>query len=212
MPEYCQVETIVQCNQQTFQLALEQLAKFLSQLGYEHTELIPWFSQITWPSSDEERDAHILLLPKMIVLSRLKPLPCAGLEILIQRGTNPISSDDGWLKLSILFDAEIVKDISTGIYKPEVGKTLWYLLQQLAGVFRDGGIYFTDEWQEGRVLWTVAGMRQEVNLWAFDLALVPKTLTSRFGVTPKVFQRIALDDWVGFARSDRWARLPWDGE
>ncbi|MGB8347218.1 MAG: hypothetical protein WCD86_20190 [Ktedonobacteraceae bacterium] len=211
MPEYCQVETVVQCNQHTFQLALEQLSKFLSQLGYKHTELIPWISQITWSSSDEDRDAHILNLPKTIVLNRLEPLPCAGLEVLIQRDVNPISSNDGWLKPGILFDAETVRDISTGRYKPEVGKTLWYLFQQLAGVFREGGIYFTDEWQEGRVVWTVAGLRRELNLWAFDLALIPNTLAIRFGTTPEVMQRIDLGDWIGFARSDRWPRLPWNG-
>lgn len=209
MPEYCQIETIVQCNQQTFPLALDQLSQFFSRLGYEHSELVSWISQITWPSADEERSVDILNLPKMIALNRLKPLPCAGLEVLIERGTNPIASDDGWLKPSILFDAAAIRDTSTGIYKPEVGNTLWSLFPQLAGMFRDGGIYLTDEWQEGRVLWAIAGIRQEVNPWAFDLALIPKALTHRFGLTPKIFQQTALNNWVGFARGDRWTRLPW---
>jgi hypothetical protein len=212
MPEYFQVEKIEQVNQQTFQLALDKLSKFFSQLGYEYAELIPWISQITWPSFDEDRSVYTLHLPKLIVLNKLEPLPCAGLEVLIERNTNPTSSEEGWLEFKILFDAETIEDVSTGIYRPEVGKPLWYLFQQLASVFIEGGIYFTDEWQEGRTPWTIADIKQEINLWAFDLALVPKALISRFGETPEIFQHIALDDWVGFARGDRWTRLPWDSK
>jgi len=209
MPEYAQVETTMQCSQQTLQLVLEQFTQMLHSLRYESTELISWLRQITWPPFDEEGSVDFLISPTSIYLGESDILRCAGLQILIRKNSKPGFSEDGWLTLSIFFDAESLREKGTGFYLSKVGRRLWMLLQQVAGVFKNGGVYFTDEFQEGQTVRALISPAQDKDLWAFDLALVPDHLINYFGEVPELFQRVTTNNWIGFARRDRWVILPW---
>jgi hypothetical protein len=208
MPEYCQIQMAIKCTEQEYRSTWERFEKLLSTFGYDHKILLSELFQSSWPV-DEEVGGDILLMPALIGSDQVGKIACAGLEVQIRTEPGTPFVEEGWVILNILFEAEQIRTASHSQYIAGVGRILWFLMEVTSRTFGGWGVYLTDEWQEGRTIYSLTSGSNDGAIWNFDLALIPFALVDRFSRMPQEFERTDLEAQVGFAQRERWLRLPW---
>ena len=209
MPEYAQVQTYATCDEHTFTNVVHRYKTALARIGCRDQRIMTWLTQISWPVSDDDSFGDIYA--SSFVLSPGSPteIVCAGMDVSLYLNSAVISLEEqpAWVAFNLLFDAATLKEHTISIYRAGLGRSLWHIMSELAAMFNEVGVYFTNEWQENRS-WraVVEGMGDP---WLFDLAIFPRALAKHFEMVPPGFQGTVVESGFGFAQSNRWETLPW---
>ncbi len=210
MPEYVQIQTYATCDRRIFHSVLQLYRETLEQrLGCNDPQLIAWFSQINWPTSEEDSFGDIYASSFELAPEKSGKITCAGMDVSLytQLAVPVLENRPDWVGFNLLFDAASLRKDHTSIYKPEVGAIIWYIMSELGRSFREVGVYLTDERQDN-LAWRA--LAEEVgDPWSFDLAIFPREQAERFSTVPAGFKGTMVERDFGFAQENRWATLPW---
>lgn len=209
MPEYVQIQTYATCTQKTFTQVLQLYKEALARAGCKDQQVLSWFSQITWPASDDDPFGDIYASSFMIEPEDTSSIESAGIEVslYLHSAVPSIEQQPFWLGFNLLFAVDTVKEHALSTYKVGVGATLWHIMSELIIPAHELGIYFTDDWQENRTWRALTEDREDP--WFFDLAIFPRTLADHFSMVPAGFQGTVVDHSFAFAPANRWEQLPW---
>lgn len=212
MTGYIQIQTYATCdkrNTHTFISIIERFRDTLQRLGCKDEQVLEWFLQISWPSSDDDGFGDIYASSFELNPEGSEPITCAGVDVslYIQSAVPSIDEPPAWVGLNLLFDADQLKANLHSTYKKGVGKSIWKIMQELATTFREVGVYLTDDWQSNHA-WR-ALVEQSGDPWIFDLGIFPRQHAERFAMIPSGFQGTVIEGDFGFAQENRWDQLPW---
>jgi hypothetical protein len=211
MPDYIQIQTYATCDKLTFEDVLARYRDVLERLGCNDRQLLAWLSQIAWPSSEEDGFGDIYASPFTLTAGG-GTVTCAGTAVSLytEQGVPTQEIRPAWLGLNLLFEADSLRIEHSSLYRPEISATLWHIMRELEGSFREIGAYLTDEWQEN-LAWRALA-EETGSPWAFDLAIFPREQAEPFAVVPAGFQGTMVGRDFGFAQENRWMVLPWQAD
>ena len=207
VPDYIQIQTYATCDKWTYQEVIARYRDVLERLGCDDQQLLEWLSQISWPTSEEDSFGDIYAAS--FTLTTGGTLSCAGMDISLysEAGAPTMEVRPAWLGFNLLFDAYSLRQEHSSLYKPEVVAPIWHVMRELESVFREIGVYLTDEWQENQAWRALA--EETGNPWSFDLGIFPREQAEHFAVVPAGFQGTLVERDFAFAQENRWTTLPW---
>ena len=114
------------------------------------------------------------------------------------------SFTENWIAFDLLIEAD---DLRHEDYFEKTYDLIEVLVFEMFKEFRQTGIYFTDEAQDGQ---DFEGLRtnNSLKLWQFDYALVPLTLKHIYKDIPSSHKGIERDNCLVFYDKDRWKKSP----
>lgn len=209
MPEYAQIQTYAECDEDAFYNMTEQYRGVLEQLKCTNTAMLDWLTDMQWPTSDDDDFGDIYAASFTLTPHDAQPILCAGMDVAIYTAipVHSLEEQFPWVGINILFDMADLHADSTSVYKAGVGASLWQIMGELAQVFHEVGVYFTNEWQENRSWRAIIEDTREP--WSFDLGIFPRELADHFSHIPVGFQGTVTPQSFGFAQTNRWLTLPW---
>jgi hypothetical protein len=123
------------------------------------------------------------------------------------------AGENDWLEsiqLGFFFEIELFHEPQQLPFKPAGAHLIWFLLQQIASVFPEKGVYATNEAQVYHPLEALEDIT--VDFWSFEAALVPKGNPYVSQSIPSIFAQKDEHDFLGLARKDLFPILPWQQE
>jgi hypothetical protein len=114
------------------------------------------------------------------------------------------SFNDNWMTCDLLIEAE---DLRRSDYFEKSYDLVESLTFEMFREFRQTGIYFTDEAQDGQ---DFDGLRtnDQSKLWQFDYAVVPLTLRHLYKDIPSTHGVIERDNALEIFYKERWKKSP----
>ena len=114
------------------------------------------------------------------------------------------SFKDNWMTCDLLIEAE---DLRRGEYFKKSYHVVEALTLEMFREFKQTGIYFTDETQDGR---DFDGLRtnDQSELWQFDYAVIPLTLRHLYKDIPSTHEVIERDNALEIFYKERWNKSP----
>ncbi len=206
-----QVQTYASCTQDTFSDVIMRYHHALTHLGCTDTQVLAWLTSITWPSSDDDNFGDIYAAPVTLAPANHEHITCSGIEVSLyaQSAIPTIEEPPSWVGFNLLLDTQQFKQEIIAPCSAEIGFTVWHILRTLHNTFKELGAYLTDQWQEN-LTWRCL-VENIGDPWAFELGIFPRSLSEHFKMVPAGFEGTLVDGSFGFAQSNRWVTLPWNG-
>jgi len=109
------------------------------------------------------------------------------------------SITDNWVGCELLIKTEMIR---RGEYLPSTYDFIRSLAIEMQIEFKQTGIYFTDEAQDGQDFDGIRGDKDK--LWQFDYALIPLTLETTYLSTPTTHKIVKNENYLEAFYIDRW--------
>ncbi len=208
MPEYSQIQTYIKYNEETFNEVLIKARDLFLEFGINKNLLDNWIKDISWKVEDNGF---------VYTGCNFKPQKINCLNTDIELQICPLIS--GFLpeefyyvvKIELLFHTDEIEYSRTNKLTKEIGQIIWKSLNKFWDYFKETGIYFTDEAQDGRALDTIHSNNSK-DLYEFDLAIIPNKYEKLYENISTEFTCKKLSDALVIARTCRWETLPWDAK
>ena len=114
---------------------------------------------------------------------------------------------DNWIGCALLIEAEELRNFTDGkfySYTYDLVRTLTFEMQK---EFKQTGVYFTDEAQDGSDFDGIRSNEME-KLWQFDYATIPSTLESLYSPKPTTHNCKRQGNYIEAWHEDRWKDCP----
>lgn len=179
---------------------------FLMGIGYKEDSIDEQLSEIKW--LDLQDYGFISTLPVRNIPFGIMEIPVSPhIDGFIREAMPEIGMP--WIEMSLTIDLEVVTlSPHSWRYKAGMGGPLWQLVRTYSSLFRESGIYITDDAGNGQPWYAIHGANRD--LWMFDLALIPKHLAKLFVNIPSSHTTTQFEYGNAFARTDAWDVLPWE--
>lgn len=207
-----EVATHFKCPEVELGNKLQLFAGILEDLGAPPDLTAEWLRSISW-ESDGSGFGYLgnpvplnqIRLNGEVVTAR--PHILGYTEIALPGTTVP------WVELSLLFEGEWLINHFVGSeerwhYVPGVGRAVWSVIQTYARRSPVSGVFFNvsplvdEPWH--------ALLGRGGDLWAFDVASIPRSLAETFQAAPQGYSQMVSENRISFARDAFWEVLPWD--
>jgi len=207
-----QIQTYASCTQQNFTEKLQLFRLALEHLGCDDPDILSWVTDITWPESEDDSFGDVYAAPVILTPPDAKSLTSVGIEISLYTtlAVHSLEEIPSWISFNLLLESEELRPDTTEPYTRAEGRSIWYILLELAENFTEVGAYFTEDWQDNQA-WR-ALIEGSADPWIFELGIFPRALAPHFQEVPAGFQGTVTPGGFGFAQSNRWQMLPWEDE
>jgi len=172
MPELCYIQTYEKIVGSKYRPTLDRFCNVLKNIDLWNDEIKEAFDNFDW--NDEEKSFTYSAISQLgyftSKLSGVQIRPCV------------ILNSDNWISCNFLIDADELRSFAYGfhIYTYDLVKRLVFEMQK---EFKQTGIYFTDEIQDGLEFEGI-NCNNPAKLWQFDYAVIPLTLEEVYSNKP----------------------------
>ena len=208
---HAQIQTYATCTSETLAERIQSFGEALDELGCRDPKVLSWVDAVSWPEDEDDSFGDVYAAPITLTPADADPLTIAGIEISIYTTSAAHSLEDipPWLGINLLLDDGDLRQSKIEPYAAGRGQSIWKTLRVLARHFPEIGAYFTEDWQDNQV-WR-AILEGSARPWIFEAGIFPRALADRFQEVPHGFQGTVTEEGFGFAQTNRWQKLPWEG-
>ncbi len=114
---------------------------------------------------------------------------------------------DNWVSCDLLIESGKLKSFTDGQFHSFTYSLIKLLTAEMQKEFKQTGIYFTDEAQDGQDFDGVRCYNPD-KLWHFDYALIPLTLGKLYSNKPKTHKIRSHENYFEAWYIDRWKEKP----
>lgn len=205
MPELSNIQTYEKIDGLNFRPTLDRFCNVLKSIDLWNNEIKEAFDNFEWKAEDSGFVySSITQLGHFVSrLSKVKIRP------LVMGYTPKIDETfvENWICCELLIEAEELRSFTDGqfhSYTYDLVKSLAFEMQK---EFKQTGIYFTDEAQDGS---DFDGIRYNdlAKLWQFDYAVIPSTLEKLYSNKPTTHHIKRHDNYFETWHTDRWKEKP----
>ena len=201
MPELSNIQTDERIDGTNFRPTLDRFCNVLKSIGLWNNEIKEAFNSCEWKAEDNGFDFSAMAELGYFVskLSGVKIRPL----VMIYSSFIGETFKDNWISCTLLIEAEELRSFADGqfhAYTYDLVKALSFEMQK---EFKNSGIYFTDEWQDGS---DFDGIRCNnlSKLWQFDYAVIPLTLEKVYSNKPVTHNIKKHDNYFEAIYITRW--------
>lgn len=178
--------------------------RFLDDIGYINEDIEQWISSFSWESLIDFGFASMHTWNSIDVDGKMYNVAPSVVGF---SGNSDI--DIPWIEFNLLFEPHaITYSPHDWKYRPDAGRDIWKIMRLLFAIFKQSGVYLTDEVNDSQTWYAISGI--DGKLWSFDLAIVPKSFSAYFSNLPSDYERFDVNADIAFIRSDAWITYPWD--
>lgn len=205
MPELSNIQTYEKIDGLNFRPTLDRFCNVLKSIDLWNNEIKKAFDNFEWKAEDNGF-VYSSITQLGHFLSKL-----SGVKIrpLVMAYTPTIDETfvENWICCELLIEAEELRSFIDGrfhSYTYDLVKSLTFEMQK---EFKQTGIYFTDEAQDGS---DFEGIRYNdlAKLWQFDYAVIPSTLEKFYSNKPTTHNIKRHDNYFETWHIDRWQEKP----
>jgi len=114
---------------------------------------------------------------------------------------------ENWIGCDLLIEAEELRSFTNGQFYSHTYSLIESLTYEMNKEFKQTGIYFTDEAQDGSDFDGIRSNDKE-KLWQFDYALIPLTLENIYNTKPNTHNIKRHENYIEAWHVDRWKESP----
>ena len=205
MPELSNIQTYEKIDGSNFRPTLDRFCKVLKSIDLWYDEIKTALDNFEWIVEDNGfvYSSITQLGHSTSKFSGIKIRPL----VMVYTPTIDKTFNDNWICCDLLIEAEELRSFENGqfhVYTYDLVKTLTLEMQK---EFKQTGVYFTDEAQDGEDFDGVRCNDPE-KLWHFDYALIPLTLEKLYSNLPKTHSIKRHDNCFETWYIDRWKEKP----
>ena len=200
MPELSNIQTYEKLIGADYQPTLDKFKTVLKRIDLWNDEVKQAFDAFVWKVDEDGKVYSSIQVGHF--KTKLSEIPVRPLVLVYTPATNETITDN-WIVCDLLIEAEKLRSFATGNYHKITYDFVKALTLEMHKEFKQTGVYFTDEAQEGQDFAGVRNINKE-KLWQFDYAIIPLTLEQTYS-TPALTHKIIhhenhLEAWY----FDRW--------
>lgn len=200
MPELSNIQTYEKLIGADYQSTLDRFKTVLQRIDLWNDEVKKAFDEFVWKVEDNGFVYSSVQVGHFV--TKLSDIPVRPL-VLVYTSAIDKSINDNWIVCDLLIEAEKLRSFETGDYHKTTYDFVKALTLEMYTEFKQTGIYFTDEAQDGQDFDGVRNINKE-KLWQFDYAIIPLTLEQTYSSPPLTHKIIRHDNYLEALYIDRW--------
>lgn len=201
MPELSNIQTYEKIDSSNFRPTLDRFRNVLKRIGLWNEEIERAFDNFEWKIEDNgfvySSITELGHFTSNLSGIKIRPLVMVYTPAIDQTFTG------NWICCELLIEAEELRNLSDGQFHNHTYDLIKSLTVEMQKEFKQLGIYFTDEAQDGSDFDGVRCNDQE-KLWQFDYALIPLTLEKIYSTKPVTHNIKRQENYIEAWYADRW--------
>lgn len=201
MPELSNIQTYEKLIGEGYQATLDRFKTVLQRIDLWNDEVKQAFDTFEW-----KVEGNGFVYSSIVQLGHFKTkFSDITVRPLVMVFTPAIDKTitDNWIVCDLLVEAEKLRNFETGDYHKTTYDFVKALTSEMHKEFKQTGVYFTDEAQDGQDFDGVRNINKE-KLWQFDYAIIPLTLEQTYSMPPLTHKIIRHDNYLEAWYIDRW--------
>jgi hypothetical protein len=200
MPELSNIQTFEKLKGTDYKPTLDKFELVLKRIGLWNDEVKKAFDDFEWSVEDNgfiySSIVHLGHFKTKYSDIKVRPL------VMVCTPTVDPSFTDNWMTCDLLIEAGDLRNERYFDRSYDLVETLTFEMQK---EFKQTGIYFTDEAQDGQ---DFDGLRtkDKSKLWQFDYAMIPLTLRNVYSEIPSTHLIIERTDFLEAYYKERWTK------
>lgn len=199
MPELSNIQTYEKLIGTDYQSTLDRFKTVLQRIDLWNDEVKKAFDEFAWKVEDNGFVYSSIQVGHFV--TKLSNIPVRPL-VLVYTPAIDKSIHDNWIVCNLLVEAEMLRSILPGDYHNTTYDFVKVLTSEMHKVFKQTGVYFTDEAQDGQDFDGIRGNKEK--LWQFDYAIIPLALEQTYSTPPLTHKIIRHDNYLEAWYIDRW--------
>jgi hypothetical protein len=180
MPELSNIQTYEKLIGEDYQPTLDRFKTVLQQIHLWNDEVKQAFDEFVWKVEDDGLVYSSIQVGHF--LTKFSNIPIRPL-VLVYTPAIDKTIKDNWIVCDLLIEAEKLRSFETGDYNKTTYDFVKALASEMHKEFKQTGVYFTDEVQDGQDFDGFRNVNKE-KLWQFDYAIIPLTLEQTYSTPP----------------------------
>lgn len=200
MPELNNIETYKKLINYNFKPTLERFRNCLMSIGLWNNKIKAAFNDFKW--NIEDGFVYSSLAELGYFTSKFSTIKIRPHVTVYTPAVDKLFTDN-WIGCALLIEAQELRDSSNGLFHSYAYDLIETLTFEMQKEFKQAGIYFTDEAQDGS---DFDGVRCSdfARLWQFEYALIPLTLEKLYSWIPTTHSLKRHENYLEAWYTDRW--------
>lgn len=201
MPELINIQTFEKIEGSNFRPTLNRFSNVLKIIGLWNEEIERAFYNFEWIIEDNgfvySSTTSLGYLTSKQSVVRIRPLVLGYTPAIDQ------TFKDNWISCELLIESADLLSPVDGSFQSDTFDLVKSLTFEMQREFKQTGIYFTDEAQDGSDFDGIRNNDAE-QIWQFDYALIPLTLEKLYSIKPETHNIKHHKDYFEAWCVDRW--------
>jgi len=205
MPELSNIQTYEKIDGSNFRPTLDRFCKVLKSIDLWNDEIKTAFDNFEWTVENNgfvySSITQLGHFTTKISGVNVRPL------VMVYTPAIDGTFKDNWICCELLIEAEELRSFEDGQFRSYTYDFVKALTFEMHKEFKQTGIYFTDEAQDGS---DFDGIRCNdfTKLWQFDYALIPTTLDNLYSRKPETHNTKRHENYFEAWYIDQWKEKP----
>lgn len=205
MPELSNIQTFEKIDGSNFRPTLDRFCNVLKSIDIWNDEIKSAFDNFEW-SVEDNGFVYSSITQLGYFTSKLSGIKVRPLAMVYTPAIDRTFKDN-WMCCELLIEAEELRSFDDGQFRSYTYDFVKALTFEMQKEFKQTGIYFTDEAQDGS---DFDGIRSNdlTKLWQFDYALIPITFDNLYSKRPETHNTKRHENYFETWYIDRWKEKP----
>lgn len=205
MPELSNIQTYEKIDGSNFRPTLDRFCKVLKSINLWNNEIKTAFANFEWTVEDNGF-VYSSITQLGHFTSKLSGVKVRPL-VMVYTPAIDETFKENWICCELLIEAEELRSFEDRQFRSYTYDFVKALTFEMQKEFKQTGIYFTDEAQDGS---DFDGIRCNdfTKLWQFDYALIPSTLDNLYSKMPETHNTKRHENYFETWYIDRWKEKP----
>lgn len=201
MPELSNIQTYEKIDGSNFRPTLDRFCYVLKSIGLWNDEIRLAIENFEW-NVDDNGFVYSSITQIGYFTSKLSGIKIRPLVTVYTPAIDK-SFKSNWISCDLLIEAEDLRSFNNGQFYNHTYALIKSLTIEMNKAFKQTGIYFTDEVQDGSDFDGIRTYDKE-KLWQFDYALIPLTLEKLYNSKPDTHNIKRHENYIEAWYIDRW--------
>lgn len=203
MPELSSIQTYELIQDTNFRPVLDRFSNVLKNIDVWNKEIEAALDAFEWKVENDGL-VYSSIMQLHHFTTKFSVIKIRPLVMVYSTALDETFKDD-WLCCQLLIETEGLMNFVNGQYHRDIYKFIEFLIFEMRKEFKQTGIYFADEAQDGG---DFDGIRcnDRTKLWQFDYAHIPHTLEHLYSIKPGTHQIKQHENYLEAWYIDRWKR------
>lgn len=206
MPELSNIQTFQKLEGSNYVPSLQYFSSVLQRIDLWNDEIKTAFEAFEW-KVEADGNVYSTIMELGYYSSRLSKIRIRP-SVKVYTFAVDASFKDNWISCDLLMHTEDLRSLSDGKYNSHTYDLVRVLSREMLRNFKDSGIYFTSEAQDGD---DFEGIRTNAKskLWHFDYGLIPSAIENVYSNKPITHQTKRHNDFFEAWNINQWNERLW---
>jgi hypothetical protein len=205
MSELSNIQTFEKIDGSNFRPTLDRFCNVLRSIGLWNDEIKRTFESFEWKVEENgfvySSITQLGHFPSKLSGVKIRPLA------MVYTPSIDETFKDNWIGCELLIKAEELRSFTNGKFYSYTYDLVRMLTFEMQKEFKQTGVYFTDEAQDGSDFDGIRSNKKE-KLWQFDYAIIPSTLENLYSPPPTTHNFKRQGNYIEVWYKDRWKDSP----